>query len=135
MQETIDITPTWSALVPIMIEVLKSPKANKTAKAEVTQELLRLAKIVDDQNAKIKAKKVKTMMTQAEIRKTIKEIVEGNLRYCDPTDRINLKKAEDLGIDYFTTQSAEEVLDDIITDLTSLQDEIRIESSFQSAQL
>ena len=49
---TIDITPTWSALVPIMIEVLKNPKANKTAKAEVTQELLRLAKIVDDQNAR-----------------------------------------------------------------------------------
>lgn len=51
---TIDITPTWSALVPIMIEVLKNPKANKTAKAEVTHELLRLAKIVDDQNKKVK---------------------------------------------------------------------------------
>jgi len=51
---TIDITPTWSALVPIMIEVLKNPKANNTAKAEVTHELLRLAKIVDDQNKKVK---------------------------------------------------------------------------------
>ena len=50
MQDTIDITPTWSTLVPIMIEVLKSPTANKTAKAEVAQELLRLAKIVDNQN-------------------------------------------------------------------------------------
>ena len=49
MQETIDITPTWSTLVPIMIEVLKNPKANKVAKAEVTQELLRLAKIADRQ--------------------------------------------------------------------------------------
>ena len=54
MQDTIDITPTWSALVPIMIEVLKNPKANSTAKAEVTQELLRLAKIVDNQNERIK---------------------------------------------------------------------------------
>ena len=54
MQETIDITPTWSALVPIMVEVLKNPKANTTAKAEVTQELLRLAKIVDDQNERTK---------------------------------------------------------------------------------
>ena len=54
MQETIDITPTWSTLVPIMIEVLKNPKANKVAKAEVTQELLRLAKIVDTQNERIK---------------------------------------------------------------------------------
>ena len=52
--ETIDITPTWSSLVPIMVEVLKNPKANKTAKAEVTQELLRLAKIVDDNNEKAK---------------------------------------------------------------------------------
>ena len=52
--ETIDITPTWSSLVPIMVEVLKNPKANKTAKAEVTQELLRLAKIADDQNEKAK---------------------------------------------------------------------------------
>lgn len=54
MQETIDITPTWSSLVPIMVEVLKNPKANNAAKAEVTQELLRLAKIVDDQNERIK---------------------------------------------------------------------------------
>ena len=54
MQETIDITPTWSSLVPIMVEVLKNPRANGTAKAEVTQELLRLAKIVDDQNERIK---------------------------------------------------------------------------------
>ena len=54
MQDTIDITPTWSALVPIMIEVLKNPRANNTAKAEVTQELLRLAKIVDNQNERVK---------------------------------------------------------------------------------
>jgi len=48
--QTIDITPTWSALVPIMIEVLKNPRANNTAKQEVTVELMRLAKIVDKQN-------------------------------------------------------------------------------------
>ena len=75
------------------------------------------------------------MMTQNEIRAMILHLVKGNLRWCDPNDPINLKKAEDLGIDYFTTESAEEVLDDIICDLTSLQDELRIESSFQSAQL
>jgi hypothetical protein len=74
-------------------------------------------------------------MTQSEIRSMILNLVKGNLRWCDPSDPINLKKAEDLGIDYFTTQSAEEVLDDIISDLTSLQDELKIESSFQSAQL
>ena len=74
-------------------------------------------------------------MTQSEIRAMISNLVEGNLRWCDPNDPINLKKAEDLGIDYFTTQSAEEVLEDIILDLTTLQDDIRIQSSFQSAQL
>jgi len=74
-------------------------------------------------------------MTQSEIRIMILNIVNGNIRYANPADPMNVKKAEDLGIDYFTTQSAEEVLDDIIKDLTSLQDEIRIESSFQSAQL
>ncbi|NDG52557.1 MAG: hypothetical protein EBY39_05985 [Flavobacteriia bacterium] len=74
-------------------------------------------------------------MTQSEIRSMILNIVQGNLRWCDPTDRINLRKAEQLGVDYITTQTAEEVLEDIILDLTSLQDEIRIESSFQSANI
>lgn len=74
-------------------------------------------------------------MTQGEIRAMILNIVNGNIRYANPADPMNVKKAEDLGIDYFTTQSAEEVLEDIILDLTTLQDEIRIESSFQSAQL
>lgn len=54
MTETIDITPTWSALMPIMVEVLKNPKANNAAKQEVVVELKRLAKIVDDQNKKAK---------------------------------------------------------------------------------
>jgi hypothetical protein len=75
------------------------------------------------------------MMTQGEIRQMIMQITHGNLRWCNPTDPINLKKAESLGVDYITTESAEEVLDDIITDLTSLQNQLRIESSFQSAQL
>jgi hypothetical protein len=74
-------------------------------------------------------------MTQNEIRAEILNLVQGNLRWCDPTDPINLKKAEDLGIDYFTSQSAEEVLKDIIRDLTTLQNELKMESSFQSAQL
>ena len=51
-KETIDVTPTWGGLIPVMVEILKSPKANNVAKQEVTQELLRLAKIVDDQNEK-----------------------------------------------------------------------------------
>lgn len=55
MQETIDITPTWSALIIPMVEVLKNPKAGYEDKQNVIFELKRLAKIVDDQNAKIKA--------------------------------------------------------------------------------
>ena len=73
--------------------------------------------------------------SQAQIRKEILDIVHGNFRYADPFDRMNLEKGKKLGIKGFTTQSAEEVLEDIILDLTTLQDEIRIESSFQSAQL
>jgi len=74
-------------------------------------------------------------MTQGEIRQTIMQVVNGNIRYADPFDRMNLEKGEKVGVKGFTTQSAEEVLDDIISDLTALQDELRIESSFQSAQL
>jgi len=51
-QRTIDITPTWSAIIRPMIEVLKNPKADPFGKKEVEKELLRLAKIVDDQNEK-----------------------------------------------------------------------------------
>ena len=53
-EKTIDVTPTWAGLIPVMIKILKSPRANNVAKQEVTQELLRLAKIVDDQNEKAK---------------------------------------------------------------------------------
>ena len=54
MTRTIDITPTWSALILPMVEVLKNPKADPQAKKDIQSELLRLAKIVDDQNRKIK---------------------------------------------------------------------------------
>jgi hypothetical protein len=54
MTKTIDITPTWSAIMPVMVDVLKSPKANNTAKQEVTAELMRLARIVDSQNKRTK---------------------------------------------------------------------------------
>ncbi len=74
-------------------------------------------------------------MTQGEIRQTIMQVVHGNIRHANPADPMNLKKAEDLGIDYFTTQSAEEVLDDIIVDLTALRSELRKESSLQSANI
>ena len=70
-------------------------------------------------------------MTQAEIRNNIKNIVLGNLRYADPNDSICKK----YGQEGYTIQSANEVLDDIIHDLKSLQNELQIESSFQSANI
>jgi hypothetical protein len=77
-------------------------------------------------------------MTQAKIRENILNIVRGEMAYADPMSKVCLEQNErhpekfPLGS---TFQSAEEVLEDIILSLTSLQNELRIESSFQSAQL
>lgn len=54
MIKTIDVTPKWSAVVRILTEVLKSPNAGNSAKQNATCELLKLAKIVDDQNERAK---------------------------------------------------------------------------------
>lgn len=56
--KTIDITPTWSALILPMVEVLKNPKADPQSKKEITQEFIRLAKIVDEYNEEAKKGKV-----------------------------------------------------------------------------
>ena len=77
-------------------------------------------------------------MTQAKIRENILSIVRGEMAYADPMSKVCLEQNErhpekfPLGS---TFQSAEEVLEDIVLSLTSLQNELRIESSFQSAQL
>ena len=77
-------------------------------------------------------------MTQTKIRETILDIVRGEMAYADPMSKVCLEQHErhpekfPLGS---TFQSAEEVLEDIVLSLTSLQNELRIESSFQSAQL
>ena len=77
-------------------------------------------------------------MTQSKIREEILQLVKGNLAWADPMSKVCLDQHQ-LHPKKFpigsTFQSAEEVLEDIIRDLTSLQDELRIESSFQSAQL
>ena len=54
MEETIDVTPKWSALVPLMIGVLKNPKADPESIKFVEAELIRLAKIADEQNERAK---------------------------------------------------------------------------------
>ena len=77
-------------------------------------------------------------MIQSKIRKTIMDIVRGEMAYADPMSKVCLDQ-HDLHPEKFplgsTFQSAEEVLEDIVLSLTSLQNELRIESSFQSAQL
>jgi hypothetical protein len=75
---------------------------------------------------------------QSKIRKLILDITAGNLRYCDPKDPICMDRVKNpfhKGCEGFTIQSAEEVLEDIIVDLKSLQDELNITASFNSAQL
>ncbi len=77
-------------------------------------------------------------MTQGQIRQTIMQITHGNLRYCTPTDPICKERVAERrheGEEGYTIQSAEEVLEDIIVDLTSLQSELRKESSLQSANI
>ena len=73
-------------------------------------------------------------MTQAKLRKLILDITKGNLRYADPQDDI-CKEAtarynkDKVGQEGYTIQSAEEVLEDIIVDLKSLQRELQIKQS------
>ena len=79
-------------------------------------------------------------MKEAKLRKEILDITKGNLRYCDPQDDICKETTarynkDKVGQEGFTIQSAEEVLDDIIIDLKSLQNQISITASFNSAQL
>ena len=49
--KTIDVTPTWEALIPAMVAVLRNPKASKESVQGITEELTRLAKIIDKQNS------------------------------------------------------------------------------------
>ena len=79
-------------------------------------------------------------MKEAKLRKLILDITKGNLRYCDPQDDI-CKEAtarynkDKVGQEGFTIQSAEEVLDDIIVDLNSLQTELRIKKAKKTNQI
>jgi len=78
------------------------------------------------------------IMTQRKIRELILGITRGNLAWADPMSKVCLEQ-HDRHPEKFpigsTFQSAEEVLEDIIGGLTSLQEEIRITASFNSAQL
>lgn len=68
--KTIDITPTWQTIVTMCCEVMTNPNAGREAQESCKEELLRLAKIVDDQNEEAK----KNTWT------TLGEIVEEELK-------------------------------------------------------
>jgi len=71
-------------------------------------------------------------MKQEKIRETIKQLVSGNLRWCDPGDKLCLDRARERNLpEGFTFESAEEVLDDIIFDLKNLRYELQLEEAFK----
>lgn len=45
--KTIDLTPSWSALMPVMVAVLRNPEASQDAVETIEGELMRLANHVD----------------------------------------------------------------------------------------
>jgi len=74
-------------------------------------------------------------MTQEKILQTIRQICEGNMRYADAMDRINVERGRELGVDGFTVQSAEEALADLICDLQDFEHELCINGSMEGASL
>jgi len=74
-------------------------------------------------------------MTQDKILQTIRQICEGNMRYADAMDRVNLERGKELGVDGFTIQSAEEALADLICDLQDFEHELCINGSMEGASL
>jgi hypothetical protein len=54
MNETIDITPTWTSLVPLFALLLSQDELNREARQLVTQELFRMAEAADRFNSQVK---------------------------------------------------------------------------------
>ena len=52
--ETVDLTPTWVALVPLMVAVLQNANAAPGSHEAITESLLVMAQAVDAQNAAAK---------------------------------------------------------------------------------
>jgi len=45
--QTINITPTWEATTPIMIDIIKNPDASFNSIQAATNELLKMARVAD----------------------------------------------------------------------------------------
>ena len=52
--KTIDMTPRWEALIPVMVTILRNPKASIDSVRFVQDELVRIARAVDKQNEEAK---------------------------------------------------------------------------------
>ena len=74
-------------------------------------------------------------MTNQQIIATIRQLCEGNIRYADAMDKVNVERGKELGVDGFTIQSAEESLADLIVDLQSLEYELCLNGSMEGASL
>ena len=48
--KTIDITPKWEHLIPVMVEVLRNPKAPSDSVRVIKDELIKIAKLADRVN-------------------------------------------------------------------------------------
>jgi hypothetical protein len=54
MTETIDLTPTWESLVPVLVHILQHSET-ETAKRLITAEIMSMAKAADMWNAHCKS--------------------------------------------------------------------------------
>ena len=45
--KTIDITPTWESLAPVMIDIIKNPHASFQSTKIAKEELLKMARVAD----------------------------------------------------------------------------------------
>ena len=75
------------------------------------------------------------MMTNEQIIKIIRQLCEGNMRYADAMDRINVERGKELGVDKFTIQSPQEALADLICDLQDFEHELCLNDSMEGASL
>ena len=55
LQAGMDVTPTWSGLMPALLELLQRTDTDAAIKADIADELTRFARIVDNVLAVLKA--------------------------------------------------------------------------------
>jgi hypothetical protein len=74
---TIDATPTWSAILPIILASLEDPNTSAESREKIIRELGRMAKVADDQVKYLKSE----IDFRSELAKTFIDIIEINREY------------------------------------------------------